>query len=174
MLDTFLFNGWESPIRIVVMSVLIYAYLILIMRLSGKRTLFQYSMFDLIISIAFGSTIATILIAKDVSFIEGAFVLGMLTLIQLFIAVMERKSKKFAAAINPTPTFLYYKDEFCEDVMKKEIVLKSEIRSAVRQQGIGSMDKVEAVVLEGNGSMSVIPKNDSGSMDTLVDVKGFR
>lgn len=174
MLDTLLFDGWKNPIRIVIMSILIYGYLIFIMRISGKRTLFQYNMFDLIISIAYGSTIATILISEKVAFIEGAFVLGMLTLLQLFIAIMEMKSKKFGAVINPTPTFLYYNDEFLEEVMKKERILRSEIRNAVRQQGIGSMEEVEAVVLEGNGQMSVIPKSKTGSMDTLVDVKGSR
>ncbi|RNF39588.1 DUF421 domain-containing protein [Planococcus salinus] len=173
MLDTLLFDGWSNPIRIMIMAVLIYSYLILIMRLSGKRTLFQYNMFDMIISIAYGSTIATVLVTKDVTFLEGAIVLGMLTLLQLTIAVLEMKSKKFGAFVSPTPTFLYYKDNYCEEILKKERVLKSEIRNAVRQQGIGSMEDVEAVVLEGNGSMSIIPKSKTGSMDTLIDVKGF-
>ncbi|TAA72428.1 DUF421 domain-containing protein [Planococcus salinarum] len=174
MLDTLLFDGWTSPVRIVVMSILIYGYLIFIMRLAGKRNLLQYNMFDVIISVAYGSTIATILLTEKISFIEGAFSLGMLTLLQLFIAVMEMKSRKFSAIINPTPTFLYYEEEFCEEVLEKERVLKSEIRNALRQQGIGSMEKVEAIVLEGNGKISIITKSEAGSMDTLVDVKDFK
>ncbi|QHJ71256.1 DUF421 domain-containing protein [Planococcus halotolerans] len=171
MLDSLLFDGWKAPLRIVIMSILIYAYLILIMRLSGKRTMFQYNMFDVIISVAYGSTIATILLTDKISFTEGAFVLGMLTFIQLLIAVMEMKSKKFGAVINPTPTFLYYNDDYCEENLEKERVLKSEIRNAVRQQGIGTMEKIEAIVLEGNGQLSIIPKSEAGAGDTLVDVK---
>lgn len=174
MLDTLLFDGWKSPVRIVIMAILIYGYLIFIMRLAGKRNLLQYNMFDVIVSVAYGSTIATILLTEKVSFVEGAFVLGMLTLLQLFIAVMEMRSKKFGAIINPTPTFLYYKNEFCEEVLEKERVLKSEIRNAVRQQGIGSMEKVEAIVLEGNGKMSIISKSEAGAMDTFIDVKDFK
>ncbi|TWT05561.1 DUF421 domain-containing protein [Planococcus sp. CPCC 101016] len=174
MLDTLLFDGWKSPIRIVIMAIFIYGYLILIMRLSGKRTMFQYNMFDVIISVAYGSTIATILTTDKISFIEGAFVLGMLTFIQLFIAVMEMKSKKFGAVINPTPTFLYYNGEYCEEALKKERVLKSEIRNAARQQGSGSMELIEAVVLEGNGMLSLIPKSKAGAMDTLIDAEHIK
>lgn len=173
MLDTLLFDGWKSLIRIIIMALLVYGYLILIMRLSGKRTLVQYNMFDVIISVAYGSTIATILLTEKISFAEGAVVLGMLTLIQLFIAVMEMKSEKFGAVLNPTPTLLYYNDDYCEEVLKKEKVMKSEIRNAVRQQGLGSMEMVEAIVLEGNGSLSIIPKSKAGSKDTLQDVEGF-
>ncbi|RLQ92440.1 DUF421 domain-containing protein [Planomicrobium sp. Y74] len=174
MLDSLIFDGWKAPLRIVIMSILIYGYLILIMRLSGKRTMLQYNMFDVIISVAYGSTIATILVTDKISFVEGAFVLGMLTFIQLFIAVMEMKSKKFGAILNPTPTFLYYNDEFCEEELEKERVLKSEIRNAVRQQGIGSMQKIEAIVLEGNGQFSIITKSEAGAGDTLVDVEGAK
>lgn len=174
LFDSLLFDGWKSPLRIVIMSILIYGYLILIMRLSGKRTLFQYNMFDVIISVAYGSTIATILLTDKISFVEGAFVLGMLTVIQLFIAVVETKSKKFGAIINPTPNFLYYSDDYCEEVLDKERVLKSEIRNAVRQQGIGTMEKIEAIVLEGNGQLSIITKSEAGSGDTLIDVEGLK
>ncbi|MFD1030567.1 DUF421 domain-containing protein [Metaplanococcus flavidus] len=170
MLETLLFDGWKSLVRIVIMAILIYGYLILIMRLSGKRTMLQYNMFDVIISVAYGSTIATILVTDKISFADGAVVLGMLTLIQLFIAVMEMKSKKFGAIINPTPTFLYVNGEYCEEVMDKERVLKSEIRNAVRQQGIGSMEKIEVIVLEGNGKLSIITKSEAGAKDTLIDV----
>ena len=141
------------------------------MRISGKRTLLQYNMFDAIVSVAYGSTIATILLTEKISFVEGAFVLGMLTLLQLFIAVMEKKSKKFGAVLNPTPTFLYYNDDYCEAALEKERVTESEVRNAVRQQGIGSMEDVEAVVLEGNGKMSIVPKSKTGSMDALKDVE---
>ena len=174
MSSSLLFDGWENTLRIIIMSVLIYGYLILIMRLSGKRTLLQYNMFDMIISVAYGSAIATTLISKSISFVEGALVLGMLTVLQLFVAVMERKSKKFRTVIMPEPRFLYSDDRFCEEALQKERVLKREVRNAVRQQGIGSMEEVEAIVLEGNGRMSVIPKGKKGSMDTLVDVKHFR
>lgn len=171
MLESFLFDGWKNPIRIIFMAISIYAYLIVIMRLSGKRILFQYNMFDVIISVAYGSTIASILITGNIAFTEGAFVLGMLTLLQLFIAVMEQKSKRFGSILNPTPTFLYHNDEFCEKALKKERVLESEIRNAVRMQGIGSLEEVEAVVLEGNGQMSIIPKSETGSMSALQDVE---
>ena len=171
MFETLLFDGWKNPIRIVIMALLIYGYLIFIMRISGKRTLLQYNMFDVIISVAYGSTIATVLITEKISFVEGAFVLGMLTLLQFFIAVMEQRSKKFASILNPTPTFLYYNDDYCDAALEKERILKSEVRNAVRQQSIGSMEEVEAIILEGNGKMSIIPKSKTGSMNALIDAE---
>ncbi len=153
------------------MAVLIYIYLIIIMRITGKRTLLQYNMFESIITIAFGSTIATILLTKALSFVEGALALGSLTFIQFMIGFLERKSGAFKKAITPTPKCMYEDGVYNEEAMRKERVMKEEIRTAVREKGVGSMDLVKVVVLEGNGKLSIITKQQAGSLDVLEDVK---
>ncbi|AQQ55029.1 hypothetical protein B0X71_07030 [Planococcus lenghuensis] len=153
------------------MSILIYVFLIIILRVAGKRILSQYNMFDVIISVAYGSSIATALISKSISFTEGALVLLMLTLLQFSVALFERKSPKFYSIISAKPVYLYYDGEYCEDAMRKERVVKSDVRQSVRQNGKGSMEDIEAVILEGDGKISVISKSDAGSKDAMQDVK---
>lgn len=173
MFGSFFFDGWDNTIRIVFMSVIVYIYLMVIMRLAGKRALSQFNMFEMIITIAYGSTIASILLTKTISFLEGAIALGMLTLIQFTLGFLQQKSEKFSSLVNPTPRCLYENDEYNEEALRREKVMKSEIRNVVRQQGIGSMNDVAVVVLEENGQMSVIPKSDASSLDVLEDVERY-
>jgi uncharacterized membrane protein YcaP (DUF421 family) len=68
---------------------------------------------------------------------------------------------------------LYVNGNFKEEPMKKERVLKKEIRQAARSQGISSMAQVDTVVLETDGSLSVIKKSEQTVKDTLIDVEGY-
>ncbi|WP_231362619.1 hypothetical protein [Thioalkalivibrio sp. ALMg9] len=65
------FGGWDGLLRTLVVGVLAYVALIVFLRLSGKRTLSKMNAFDLVVTVALGSTLATVLLAKDVALAEG-------------------------------------------------------------------------------------------------------
>jgi uncharacterized membrane protein YcaP (DUF421 family) len=65
------FNGWQSLLRTLVVGVLAYVALMVILRLSGNRTLSKMNAFDFIVTIALGSTLATVLLSSDVALAEG-------------------------------------------------------------------------------------------------------
>ena len=69
--------------RILVVGVLTYPALIAVLRLSGKRTLAKMNAFDLIVTVALGSTLATILLSRDVALLEGLTALVLLVALQL-------------------------------------------------------------------------------------------
>ena len=72
------FNGWESLLRTLVVGVLAYVSLVVFLRISGKRTLSKMNAFDLIVTVALGSTLATVLLSKDVALAEGALAFALL------------------------------------------------------------------------------------------------
>ncbi len=80
-----LFSGWDSLLRTLVVGVLAYVVLVVLLRVSGKRTLSKMNAFDLVVTVALGSTLATALLARDVALAEG--VLPFALLIGLQIAV---------------------------------------------------------------------------------------
>ena len=65
------FAGWSGIIRIVIVGVLAYAALVLVLRISGNRTLSKMHAFDLVVTVALGSTLATVILSKDVALAEG-------------------------------------------------------------------------------------------------------
>ena len=73
-----LFQGWSGIGRTALISVTAYAALVLFLRISGKRTLSKLNAFDLVVTVALGSTLATILLSQDVALAEGLTALGML------------------------------------------------------------------------------------------------
>jgi hypothetical protein len=66
-----LFRSWSDVGRVLAMSLLVYPTLVLVLRVSGKRTLAKMNAFDLVVTVALGSTLATILLSADVSRVEG-------------------------------------------------------------------------------------------------------
>ena len=78
-----LFDGWSGVVRILIIAPAAYAALVLILRLSGKRTLSKLNAFDLIVTIAIGSTLASIITTKTLALVEGLTALLLLVLMQL-------------------------------------------------------------------------------------------
>ena len=73
-----LFDGWLSLLRTAVVGILAYAALVHFLRVSGKRTLSKMNAFDLIVTVALGSTLATVLLSSSVSLATGALAFALL------------------------------------------------------------------------------------------------
>ncbi|MFD1861634.1 YetF domain-containing protein [Planococcus chinensis] len=161
----------DSFIRIISVGILAYIGLVVFLRASGKRTLTKLNAFDLVVTVALGSTLATILLSKDVSLLEGLTAFALLILMQFAITFMAVRWNGFSKFIKSEPQLLYLDGSFLEGAMKKERINKAEILQAVRNQGTGDMEGVKAVVLETDGSLSII-SGQTG--DALANVKSDR
>ncbi len=80
-----LFDTWAGLGRILLVGPLAYGALMVLLRVSGKRTLTKLNAFDLVITVALGSTLATIVLSKDVALAEGVLALGLLAGLQFAI-----------------------------------------------------------------------------------------
>ena len=156
-------NGWDPILRIIVVGFITYAGIIAILRVSGKRTLASMYAFDFIVTVAIGSAFGRILTAGDISISEAFTAFILLVLLQFIVSFLEIRSQIFHRIITSQPRLLYYNGNFLEKNLKKERLLQSDIRGAVRKKNFSSMDEVEAVVLETDGQFSVIRKNNSWS-----------
>lgn len=165
------FDSWDPLFRIVVIGSLAYVGTIVLMRISGNRTLSKMNSFDLIVTVAFGSSLATVLIDSKVSLAEGLAVIALLVALQFVITWLSVRSSWISSMIKTQPTLLVFEGRFLRDAMKKVRVTEDEIRSVVRQHGLGSVEQAAAVVLESDGSMSVIGAQSRGSLDALQGVR---
>jgi uncharacterized membrane protein YcaP (DUF421 family) len=164
------FNGWEAVVRVVIMGTISYIALIILLRTSGKRTLSKMNMFDFVITVALGSTYSTLILSKDIALAEGVVGLGLLILLQYIVAWFSVRSKRFQQLVKGEPSLLFYRGGYLEDTMRAERISGEEVRSAARKQGLSSMTEVGAVILETDGTFSVIPQLHPSTSTALEDV----
>lgn len=162
-----LFNGWLGIYRTAIVGVLAYVCLLLILRTSGKRTLSKLNAFDLVVTVALGSTLATILLNKDVALAEGVTAFFTLCALQYVVTWSSVRFAWVRRFVKSEPTLVWYRGEPLYAQLKKERLTLDEVQAATRSSQIHAMQQVDAVVLETDGSLSVIPKAESISAQTL-------
>jgi uncharacterized membrane protein YcaP (DUF421 family) len=160
----FLIDDPAAVARTIVVGVLAYAALVAILRVSGKRTLSQMNAFDFIVTVALGSTLATILISRDTSLVQGVVAFLVLIGLQFAITWSSVRSATVARLAKSEPRALVWQGQILSDAMRRERVVEAELHAAVRTQGIAALDKVDLVVLETDGSFTVIPTVDREAM----------
>lgn len=165
------FTSWESIYRTVTITVLAYVLLILLLRASGKRTLSKMNAFDLIVTIALGSTLATVMLSKDVALIDGVLALFLLIFLQFIITFLSARSGTISKLVKSTPALLVYKGEMLLHAMKKERIAEDEIYAIIREKGLGSLQEADAIVLETDGSLTVIKQVPALNNETFKRVK---
>lgn len=159
-MDSIFFDGWDKLLRTSLIGVSAYVGLVVFLRISGKRTLSKMNAFDLVVTVALGSTLATILLSKDVTLAQGAlaFAIGM----QFIVTWLSVRTRWMRRLVTGEPTLLLYQGELLPDTLRKARVTEDEIRAAVRAAGLAAVANVEAVVLETDASFSVIQRNEAG------------
>jgi uncharacterized membrane protein YcaP (DUF421 family) len=166
------FDSLDDLVRVLVVGVLAYAGVVVLLRVSGKRTLAKMNAFDLVVTVALGSTLATILLSADVSYLEGLLALCALVGLQFVAAWVSTRWVAARRLLKSEPVLLLREGRLLDGVLLSQRVTAGEVRQAVRSQGIGSLGDVTAVVLETDGSFSVVPRSKTGDGSALSDVAG--
>jgi len=166
----FLEDG-SALIQIIITAFIAYSVLIICLRISGKRTLAKWNAFDFVMTIALGSILASVILIEDVTLSEGILAFALLILFQYIITWLTVRVPFIQKLIKGNPTLLFDKGEFIHDALKSQRVTQSEVMAAIRESGILSLENVSAVVLETDGSFSVMGKSENSSRTALKDVK---
>lgn len=167
------FDSWQGIARTVIVGVLAYTALVALLRVSGKRTLSKMNAFDFVVTVALGSTLATILLSKDVALAEGVTAFTTLIVLQFIIAWLSVRSAAVRKIVKSEPRLLFHQGEFLDSALKYERVTREEVISAIRAQGYPLLDHVEAVVLETDGSFTVLCLAQGQRATALRGVNGW-
>lgn len=168
-MEKIFFDGWDPLLRTLIVGPLAYAALVAVLRISGKRTLSKMNAFDLVVTVALGSTLATALLSKSVTLAEGVLGLLLLVVLQFVVTWTSVRVGWFRDLVTGEPTMLAYRGKLLGEAMRHARVTEAEVRAAVRAQGLPSLDAAEAVVLETDGSFSVVRRTDGGEAASLSD-----
>lgn len=152
------FQSWSSVGQTLLTGVAAYVALVVILRISGKRTLAKMNAFDLVVTVALGSTLSTILVSRDVPLADGIAALLLLVVLQLVVAWTSVRWRGFEQIVKSDPALLLYRGEYRHDEMRRQRVSEEEVHAALRSSGMVQPSDAGAVVLESDGSFSVIER----------------
>lgn len=165
-----LFSSWESVLGTMMMTFLAYISIVILLRVSGKRTLSKMNAFDFIVTIALGSALASVSTNKSVTLADGLAVFGVLIFMQFLLTWLSARIRSFKKIITSKPSMLLYKGQLLEENMRKERVTVEEINNSARKKGYSNLDELDIVILETTGEITII-KDLSEPADTVRDVE---
>jgi uncharacterized membrane protein YcaP (DUF421 family) len=151
-----IYDDRDSILRILAVGPLAYVSLVLLLRMSGKRTLSKMNAFDLVATIAIGSLLATVILNEDVALVDGIVAFVVVIGAQFVVTWSSVRSRTVERWVKAEPTLLYHGGRFLAEAMRRTRVTEQEIESAVRLAGAPSLDAVQAVILETDSSVSVL------------------
>ena len=160
---------------IAIAAPLLYVTVIVLVRLSGKRTTSQMNGFDWVVTVASGSLVASGILPGGPSAIEAAFALAILMAMQWVVTYAVARSDGVQSVVKATPRLLLRDGEYLREAMLTERVSEAEVRAEVRAAGHTRIEDVEWVILETDASLSVAVKSDDSDPRTaLKGVAGAR
>lgn len=150
---------WELIVR----SLIVYAFLIILLRLSGKRQVGQLAPFDLVLLLVLSNAVQNSMNGGDNSLVGG--LVSAVTLIgaNYVVGIATFKNKQLEAIIEGRPQILVHNGEVFEDVMARAQLTHHELQAALRQSGCACIEDVHSAVLENNGAISVLTRSASSS-----------
>ena len=161
------FNNFESIKTILITAFLVYFSIIIILRTSGKRTLSSLNAFDFVVTVTIGSIAATTILSVDTSFADGLVGIASLVILQYIMAKLDANFKFVSKVLKSDPTLLFYNGKYLEKNMKKMRITQEDIIQQVRLQSCTAIEGIQAVILESNGSLSVISGLDNKKLETF-------
>ena len=149
--------------------------LIALLRYFGKRALSKFNAFDVIITVAVGSCLASAVMTKDITLADGVVAFSLLLILQRLFAGLALCLGWFGRYVKNQPLLIIYRGAILWDRAREEQLGELEIFGALRNAGVAAVENVLALVLEPDGSFSVVPMGalKPGQRPTaLLDVKG--
>ncbi|MEY3391393.1 MAG: hypothetical protein RLZZ322_241, partial [Verrucomicrobiota bacterium] len=146
---------WELLLR----GVIVYVFLLALIRLTGRRQTGLLTPFDFILLLILSNTVQNAMNGGDNSLGGGLFLAGTLIAINWAMLVLSRHSRLVHWALVGRPVFLVRDGLVQEKVMHRERITHHELMAALRTAGLANIEQAKDVILETNGSISVIHRS---------------
>ena len=147
--------SWQEK---VIRAVLIYAFLLIAIRVFGRRELGQLTAFDLIVLLTLSNILQNAMIGNDNSLTGGVIGAVVLLSANYGVAYATFKNRKAERVVEGVPKILVHDGNLQREAIRSELLTEQELLSAVRREGLESFDDVKLAISEPNGLISVIPK----------------
>ncbi len=154
---------WELILR----SAIVYAFLIVLLRLTGKRQVGQLAPFDLVLLLVLSNAVQNSMNGGDNSLIGGLVSAVTLVTVNGLVGLATFKSKRLEALVEGRPEILVHNGKLFSDVMTRVCITHHELQSALRAAGCTTVEEVHAAILENNGEITVIPRRSEAATEDI-------
>jgi uncharacterized membrane protein YcaP (DUF421 family) len=144
---------------IVLRAIVLYTFVVFVMRVIGRRELSSMTPFDLVLLIILGDAIQQGLTQDDYSLTGAILAIATIAALQVLTSYVSFRSGKARRILEGEPLVLIERGEIVQKNLRRERMTESEVAEEARQQQIPSIDQIEWAILEANGSISFIKKN---------------
>ncbi|HEY2916410.1 MAG TPA: YetF domain-containing protein [Candidatus Limnocylindrales bacterium] len=152
-----LFEFKVSPLELIVRATFVYAIFLIALRLSGKRELGQFTIFDLSLVLLAANALQPAITGPDVS-LGGAMVIVLtLFLLNRAVAMARHRSPLLRRILDYAPTVIARDGQWDDRAIDREDLDQQDLESAIREHGLETVSEVKLAVLEHDGSISVVP-----------------
>ena len=142
----------------VVKAIALYAALLVLFRITGRRSLQQTTTFDLVLLLVIGEAAQPALIGDDNSLTTALLAIVTLLSIDVAMSLLKRRAGRVERVVEGQPTILVLRGQPLREQMRRSRIDEADVMQSARErQGIVRMEDVGLAVLEANGGISVIP-----------------
>lgn len=172
-MDKVFFSGWDQVATTAGATAVVYACALAAVRLAGRRTLAELSAFDVVVTVAIGSVVASTALPNNPSVADGIAALATLLLLQVTVAALRQRFPTAGRYLDFRPYVVASGSQV--DVRRSPLtaqLTEDDVLSRLRLRGIFDLAAVDMVVLEANGEISVVPRGAAVSAEMLQGIGG--
>lgn len=145
---------WEFVLR----ATVVYFVVLAMVRMSGKRTVGQFTPFDLLVVVLLGTAVQNSLIGEDVSLLGGLILAGTLIGWNWLVGFATSRSRTLDRLAEGTPVLVGRDGQLFESAMRRENLSHQDIEEALRDNGLADVSSAAMITLEVDGTLTVIPR----------------
>lgn len=170
-MEMLFFDDIEKLGRIVLTAVMVYILIVVTTKVSGKRSTSQLNNFDWVVTVMIGSLGASIILLKEIPFIEGGAAIVTLYVMQFLVTKYASLSQPFSSVILSDPRIVFYQGQYLPEAMRAERLTRQEMECAMRAEGVHDLNDIEAIIFESDAKLTIITKSDKDSDDVSETLK---
>ncbi|WP_162427113.1 DUF421 domain-containing protein [Pontibacter pudoricolor] len=146
----------------IIKGAVIYIFLLLIFRISGKRTMYDATVFDFVLLLIIAETTQQALLGEDFSLTNGLLLITTLIILDISISLLKQKFSPIEKLVDGSPLIIMDKGQLLRDRMRKERIDEADILESARDlHGLQRLDQIKYAILEKNGKITIIPHDEA-------------
>lgn len=146
--------------EVVLRTAIVYLFLVAALRLSGKREVGQMTVLELVVILVVSDAVQNSMVGDNTTLWGGLVAVITLLGVDFALKALTRRSKRVREAIEGEPRLIVRNGRLLKHAIKEEGIDADDVRAAIRSHGLAHIEDVRAAVLETDGSISVIPRDD--------------
>ncbi|GAA5068330.1 DUF421 domain-containing protein [Lysobacter panacisoli] len=148
---------WEFVLR----AVVVYVVLLAMIRLSGKRTMGQFTAFDMLLIVLLGNAVQNALLGKDTSMSGGLLLAATLIVLNWIVGFVTARNKRAERLLEGVPVVLARNGHVYQEVLRRELVSRDDFAKSMREAGCSEVDRIHLALLETNGHITIVVRDEA-------------